>query len=137
MGEFLPLSAYSVGMNTVLLADSHTLTRSALALLLRTRLEFDDIQTAASWMELLRSVELHRPRLVMLDWGLPGLEPQAGLTALRQLHPQAVVIALSARPETRWMALDLGVEAFVSKLESPDRLMETVQQLMAPGLLAA
>ncbi len=121
-------------MDVILLADPHAITRSALALLLRTRLEFSDILAASNWRELLAAAEPCRPRIILLDWDLPGFTPQRDLPALRQRCPQTVVIALSARPEAHLAAQAFEVDAFVSKLDSPDRLMETIQTLRAKSL---
>jgi DNA-binding response OmpR family regulator len=67
-----------------------------------------------------------QPDLVLLDWELPGLSGNGHLSALRALNSKLKVIALSGRPEARQAALTCGVDAFVSKVEPPERLLAAV-----------
>ena len=39
------------------------------------------------------------------------------------------VVVMSGRPDVRPMAAEAGADAFVSKVESPARLIETIQEM--------
>ena len=74
------------------------------------------LRTASDGEEALRLWELHRPDIVLLDLGLPGID---GLTVLRHIRREATtpVVILSAREEEREKvaALDAGADDYLTK----------------------
>ena len=110
----------------ILLADHRPKIRFALRALLEQWPEFDVIGEAASAEELLAQVGAVRPDLILLDWGLRGQDTIMLLRALRGCSAGAAVIVLSSRPEWREAALDAGADAFVSKIDPPERLLATI-----------
>jgi DNA-binding NarL/FixJ family response regulator len=115
----------------VLIADDQVHVRSALRLLLRERLGVTVVAEADDVAQALEQVNTAEPDLVLLDWELPALGGAAALAGLRTIRPGLAVIALSGRPEARRAALAAGVDAFVSKGESPDWLMTSVNNCCA------
>jgi DNA-binding NarL/FixJ family response regulator len=121
-------------MLSVILADDETAIRSALALVLKQKLSIQNLSEAANMDELLVKIREAGTAAVLLDWELPGLAAGGGLAALRQGHPGLKVVALSARPEARQLALAAGVDAFVSKTEPPDTMLKVMDGLcLAPA----
>jgi hypothetical protein len=57
--------------------------------------------------------------LLLLDWELPGATGTELVAGVRQAAPGVRIIALSSRPEARYVALESGVDAFVSKGTHP------------------
>jgi len=114
----------------ILLADNDARVRSALRHLLRQEPEQLVIQESADLDSLAAQVREFKPDLVLLDWELPGRPAAALLFALHGLdyHPQ--VIVLSRRGESEQEALAMGADGFVSKSESPDRLLDTFRRLV-------
>ena len=110
----------------VLIADDQPQVRSALKLLLRQEPGAIIVGEAADVEEALELASKQQPDLVLLDWELPGWGSSAALVRLRAARPGLVVIALSGLPEARWAALDAGADAFVSKGDPPERLLEAV-----------
>lgn len=113
---------------TFLLADDNSATRSALELVLEKRLEMRVAGGAASFQELCALLSRTQPDLLILDWELPGFKGAASLEELRSLSPAMKVVALSARPEARETCLAAGADAFVSMVEQPDALFQTVRK---------
>lgn len=113
----------------ILLADDNPGLRSALRLLLETRLELELIVEARDMEHVLAQVEDARPDCVILDWELPGRPTRARVAVLRALVPRLKVIALSARPESRQEALSEGVEAFIAKNEAPMTILGKIQKI--------
>lgn len=120
-----------------LVADDNNEIRGALGLLLR-ELGGQDIVEASDMTEALEVCGGHGPaappRLVLLDWELPTgtvhcTDPSTFVTALRQAAPGCCIIAMSARPEAEEESLRAGCDAFVSRTDPPDRLMELVLAL--------
>jgi DNA-binding NarL/FixJ family response regulator len=129
----------------VLMADHQTSVRSALRRLLFEVPGFLVVGEAIRAGDLLDQAIATQPDLVLLDWELPGLSvknystttslhqaKQARhnlLVILHSLHSRPKVIALSGRPEVRQAALDAGADAFVSKGDSPERLITTLRTI--------
>ncbi|RPI92229.1 MAG: DNA-binding response regulator, partial [Chloroflexi bacterium] len=113
----------------ILLADDNPGLRSALRLLLETRLEFELIVEARDMEHVLAQVEDSRPDCIILDWELPGRPTRERVAVLRTLVPHLKVIAFSARPESKRGALSAGADAFVSKNEPPGRILDKIQKI--------
>lgn len=116
-------------MKRILLADDNFDLRSALRLLLETRLSVKVIMEARDMENVLAQVEDLHPDCIILDWELPGRPARKRVPVLRTLLPGLKVIALSARPESRQSALKDGVDAFISKTESPVVILEKLQEI--------
>ncbi len=119
-------------MKRVLLADDNPNLRSALRLLLETRLEFELIVEARDMEHVLAQVEDSRPDCIILDWELPGRPIRERVSVLRTLVPHLKVIAISARPESKEAALAEGAEAFISKNEPPILILDRIQKIYQP-----
>ena len=66
------------------------------------------------------------PDLLLLDWELPGHKGTDVIPALHLVRPDLAVVVLSGRGEARRLALSAGADAFVSKTDPPERLLETL-----------
>jgi DNA-binding NarL/FixJ family response regulator len=110
----------------VLLADDRTEVRSALRLLLEQEPGVCVVGEAAEAEGLLTQAKAIHPDLVLLDWELPSLRADSVLSALHRIYPNLLVIVLSVRPEARRAALTAGANAFVSKGDPPERLLEAI-----------
>jgi DNA-binding NarL/FixJ family response regulator len=94
--------------------------------LLEERSAFEVVGEAADVEDLLAQIEAACPDLVLLSWGLPGLAGADLLPALRSVCDDLYVIVLSGRPEARQAVLDAGANAFISKVEPPERLLAAI-----------
>jgi DNA-binding NarL/FixJ family response regulator len=81
---------------------------------------------AVDAQDLLARIEVTCPDLVLLDWELPGLAGVELVSALRTVCPGLSIVALSGRPEARQLARAVGVDAFVSKVDPPERLLAAI-----------
>jgi DNA-binding NarL/FixJ family response regulator len=120
----------------VLLADNQPQVRSALQILLKQEPGTSVVGEASEAEGLLTQIRATHPDLVLLDWELPGLPAIGSLSALRRVCPNLLVIALSGRPEVCQEALAAGVDAFVSKIDPPERLLAALHAMDSRGLSA-
>lgn len=111
----------------VLLADSEPRVRYALSVLLEQSPRTCVEGLAADAAELSDMLATARPDVIIVDWSLTGLEESGSISALRRACPTAQVIVLSSRPECRQAALDAGADEFISKVESPERLLRVLR----------
>ena len=115
----------------VLLADDQPKVCSALRLLLNQQPGIEVVGETAEAEALSACVENTDPDLILLDWELPGLSHNGGFPALRARYPNLKVIALNGQPEARITALKAGADAFVSKVDPPERLLGTLSSFNA------
>lgn len=113
----------------VLLAERREEVRSALRLVLAHEPDIHVVAEVESSDELLAQIEASCPDLILLEWELPGQSLPEVLSAVRQRCPHLHVIALSGHPEARKVALEVGVDQFVSKADSPDRLLAAIRSV--------
>jgi len=110
----------------VLIADNQSIVRHALRLLLEQAGEAQVVGDASQVQNLLAQAEESTPDLVLLGANLPGLNLVELLPALRRANPEVKVIVLSTHPEVSSAALASGADGFLSKTETPERLLEMI-----------
>lgn len=111
----------------LLLADDQIKVRSALRLLLEQEPDFQVVGEAADATGLLLAVTEKEPDVVLLDWELPGLPAAQLIRLLQYERPSLKIIAMSSRPEVERLALDTDVPTFLSKSESPERVLSIIR----------
>jgi DNA-binding NarL/FixJ family response regulator len=113
----------------ILVADEQSKVRFALRVLLGQQPGLEIVGEATDTEDLLAQARAASPDLVLLHWGLRGLVEADLVAALRQISSDLRVVALSARPEARSAALAAGVDAFVYKVDPPDRLLAAIRSV--------
>jgi DNA-binding NarL/FixJ family response regulator len=111
----------------ILVADEQHKVRFALRVLLERQPGHEVIGEATNAKDLLDQVQVVCPDVVLLSWELPGLARDDQLSALHEICPDLVVIALSGRLEARRAALAAGADFFVSKGDQPERLLAAIE----------
>ncbi|MGD8403618.1 MAG: response regulator transcription factor [Anaerolineales bacterium] len=105
----------------ILLADDNRDSRSALGLLLETRLGASIVGEAATMAALLEQAASTHPDVVILDWELPGKPEADRIVALRSVMPGVQIIVISARPESASLAAE--ADAFINKTDPPEKIL--------------
>ena len=113
----------------ILIADDNPSIRSALTLLLETRLNACIVGEADHMEVLLADVARLHPDIVILDWELPGLPEKSRVAALRMLHPAVKVVVTSYRPEVAHQAQVAQADSYVSKSEPPEKVVQVIQAI--------
>jgi DNA-binding NarL/FixJ family response regulator len=116
----------------LLLIDDHALFRSGLRLVLLQGMADVEVLEAASLEQAVRMTD-EPPALVLLDIQLQGVNGLEGLGLLQQRWPQVPVVMLSsiATPDTIAQALARGAAAFVSKGDTPDKIISVIRHTLA------
>ncbi len=113
----------------ILVADNDARVRSALQTLLKQ--EPDLVIGECSDLEsLMFQAKEFKPDLVLLDWELRGRPATALLFAVHTFNFWHKTIVLSGRPEYEQAALAAGADAFVSKADPPECLLNTLRKLI-------
>jgi DNA-binding NarL/FixJ family response regulator len=108
----------------VLVVDDQPRARKSLRALLATWGDVGTIREAAGGGEAIIEMEFQPPDLVVMDVLMPDVD---GLTAARQIRerwPDTRIVLLSMDPGYADEALSAGADAFVSKGDSPQLLIE-------------
>lgn len=119
-------------MTRVYIADLRPDVRSAFRLLLMD-LQMDVVGEASDWTTTLADAPVTRLDMLLVDWDLlPPTYPNTALRDLRKQCPSTMVIVLIIRLEARKQtALLSGADVFISKIESPDRVVERLRLIGA------
>jgi two-component system, OmpR family, KDP operon response regulator KdpE len=87
-----------------------------------------EVFTAGSGEEALEAIALHRPDLMILDLGLPGM---SGLEVCRRVRAQSslpiIVLSVKDTERDKVMALDLGADDYVSKPFGMDEVLARIR----------
>jgi DNA-binding NarL/FixJ family response regulator len=116
-------------MKRFLLADDNSDLRSALRLMLETRLRAPLVLEASDHAQMIDQTMAHQPDCLILDWELPGFHEPDHLTALRDLLPELKIIVISARPEAAEAAASAHADAFICKTDPPYEILNAIQRL--------
>ena len=116
-------------MKRFLLADDNPDLRSALRLMLETRLNAPLVLEATNHAQMIDQSMAHHPDCLILDWELRGLDDRDCLAALRDLLPDLKIIVTSAWPEAAEAALAAQVDAFISKTDPPSEILNAIRRL--------
>jgi len=114
-------------MMQILLADHHANALWALKVLLQEEVGLEIIGEAVDGKSLMNLSEKHHPDLILMDRDLPGGPVEDQIAALHQIRPKPIVVAMSSDPEHGRILLKAGADAFVSKGDQPDWLLQVLR----------
>ena len=112
-------------MNRILLADPNPILRSALALLLETRLDAQIVGQVSSMESLLCEAAATQPDLIVIGMNLPGSPVEGRIAALCAKAPRASVLTSRLQPGS--VSQDEGANAFLCQSDPPEIILRTIQ----------
>jgi DNA-binding NarL/FixJ family response regulator len=119
-------------MTRVYIADAKLEERSALRLLLLD-MKMEVVGEGADWSTTLAEAPATRLDMLLVDWDLLPID--LGVQALAELRlacPSAIVVVLISHLDARQQAaLSAGADAFISKGEMPERMVERLRAVIA------
>lgn len=112
-----------------MLADDHTIVRSALRALLESETEFEVVAEAGEVDEAVRKVLAYKPAVIVLDLSMPGGSSLAAIPEMREASPETAVVVLTMENEPRFAreALRAGALGFVLKEAADTELVAAVR----------
>ena len=120
---------------SVVLADDHTLIRTAISSLLAMHPDIRVVDQANSGAKVPELVKRHRPDVVLLDLAMPGVGGLEVLRLMKGLITSTRFIALSSQTTEKWIlsALRGGVRGYVLKTETSDNLALAIRTVKRGG----
>ncbi len=118
---------------SIVLADDHTIVRSALRMLLEAEPDLEVVAEAGTAEDALRYVRGHRPTVLILDLDMPGRPSLEVLPEIIEASPETGVVILTMRSETEFarQALKSGVRGYVLKEAADTELVQAVRSAAA------
>jgi DNA-binding NarL/FixJ family response regulator len=113
----------------IIVADSTSKVRFAVQVLLARQPGLQVVGEAGDAEGLLAQVMECVPDVVLLDRRLRGMGTAELVRALRQGTADIRVIILGDRPEMRRDAFEAGGDAFVAKVDPPERLLAAIREV--------
>lgn len=115
---------------SIILADDHTVVRSALRMLLEAEADFEVVAEAEDAESTIRYLRGHRPDVLILDLNMPGRASLEAIPEMREVSPQTQIVVLTMQTEPAFArrALQLGVLGYVLKEAADDELVQAVRK---------
>jgi DNA-binding NarL/FixJ family response regulator len=122
------------GMNKrirVLIADDQSRARQSMKALLTTAPQIAEVREAVNGRDAVRLIEEAQPDLVLMDVRMPEMEGLETTRYIKRHWPWIKIVILSMYPEYSLAALAAGADAFVSKGETPTKLLRTLEEIIS------
>ena len=112
----------------ILIVDDQKHARRSLQALLATKFQLAETCEAVNGIEAIRCVEECKPDLVLMDARMPDMDGIEATRIIKTKSAHVPVIVLSIYPEYQESALAAGANAFISKGDPPERLLEALAE---------
>jgi two-component system response regulator NreC len=111
------------------LADDHTIVRSALRALLESEGEFEIVAEAGDVEESVRKVLAYKPDVIVLDLSMPGGPSLTAIPRMLEASPDTAIVVLTMENEPRFAreAFRAGALGFVLKEAADTELVAAVE----------
>ncbi len=113
----------------VLIVDDQLRARQSLKALLVTWPLIGETQEAANGQEAIQCIKQGSPDLVLMDVRMPVMDGLQATCHIKTHWPQIKVIVLSMYGDYEADALAAGADAFMSKGESPENVLDKIFQV--------
>ena len=114
----------------ILIVDNQLRARQSMIALLSAQQLSEEIREAVNGKQAIQVIEGFKPNLILMDVRMPVMNGLEATKIIKQKIPQIKIILLSMYPEFEADALAAGADAFISKTESPKKLLATITNLM-------
>jgi two-component system response regulator NreC len=118
---------------SIILADDHTVVRSALRMLLEGESGFEVVAEAEDAESTVRYLRGHKPDVLILDLNMPGRASLEAIPDMQEASPgtRIVVLTMQKEPAFARRALQLGVLGYVLKEAADEELVQAVRKAAA------
>jgi two-component system response regulator NreC len=118
---------------TIVLADDHTIVRSALRALLEAETGFEIVAEAGEVDEAVRKVLAYKPSVIVLDLSMPGGPSLTAIPRILAASPRTSVVVLTMESEPHFAreAFRAGALGFVLKEAADTELVAAVRAAVA------
>lgn len=130
---------------SVLLVDDHSLVRKGFRRILEDDTEIQVVGEAADGAEAVRLAQELKPRVIVMDMAMPGLNGMQASIEILKILPNTAILMLSMYAEENYVrnALEAGAKGYILKdaldidLAASIKQVAAGQRVVAPGLLSS
>lgn len=119
----------------ILLADDHVTVRHGLKLLIEAESDMKVIAEASDGKAAMQTAIALKPDVIVMDISMPGMNGLAATRALKQKHPNLVIVTLTRHGDDAYVQelLRAGVAGYVLKQSAPNELIHAIRATAAGG----
>jgi two-component system, NarL family, response regulator len=116
---------------TVLCVDDHSLIREGLSLIIDLQDDLKVVATAATGLDAVACFRQFRPAVTLMDLRLPDMSGAMAIEMIRQIDPEARIVALTmyGGDEDIFRALHAGAYGYLLKDVQSDVLVSIIRQV--------
>ena len=124
-------------MIKILIADDQELIRESLKIILSTNNEFEVIDTVGSGKEVVESIRLHIPDIILMDVRMPDMDGVQCTKFVKEVYPEIKVIVLTTFDDDEYIfsALKYGASGYLLKGVSLDELTSAIKTVLQGGAI--
>lgn len=113
----------------ILVVDDQPHARHSLKALLAAKFALAEVREALDGRDAIRCIHDLEPDVVVMDVLMPHIDGVHATSLIKRTQPAIKVIVLSMYREYRVAALAAGADAFVSKGDPPETLLDTLARV--------
>jgi len=119
----------------ILLADDHVTVRHGLKLLIEAQPDMKVISEASDGKVAMQNTLALKPDVVVMDISMPGINGLAATRALKQKHPNVIIVTLTRHGDDAYVQelLRAGVAGYVLKQSAPNELIQAIRAAASGG----
>lgn len=116
---------------SIIIVDDHTLLRDTWSLVLNSHPDFNVINSTGSGEEALNLCRLHKPRIVMMDINLPGMNGVEATREIIKLSPKTRVIGISLHNQPAYVKkmMNAGASGYITKNSTRGEMIDGLKQV--------
>ncbi len=118
---------------TVLLVDDHSLVRRGFRRLLEDEPDITVVAEASDGHEAVAAAEMHKPRVVLMDFALPSMNGAVAARHILKSAPRTAVLILSMHSEPAYVqtCIEAGARGYLLKAALDMELVDAVRDVAA------
>ena len=115
----------------IILADDHPILRAGLKLLIENQSDMEVIGEVGDHSLVVDAVKAANPRVLALDWSMPGGNPVRIVEEVAQKYPGTRVLVLTMHEDPAYVRLALGAGAsgYLLKSAADSELIQAIRQI--------